>query len=254
MDPYLEDRWSNVHVLMVAAISAALKRSLPKGLEARPEESVRVETIAGERLRGYRPDFAVVAVETKGPASPAAVAGWATLTAPIELSLHRGPIILRNVQIVDTRSGDRVVTVVEVLSPQNKLSGRLNDDYCQKLGDFEEGDANWVELDLLRSSRRHMPVPWSDLPRGTAGPYLALAYRSATGKVSAYPIGVRERLPTIAIPLRVGDPDVPLDLQAVLDRVYDEGPFENIDYTRPPDPPLSPADAAWAADLLAKRR
>jgi hypothetical protein len=67
MDPYLEARWSNAHVFMMAAISAQLNATLPEGLEARPEEEVRVETIAGERLRGYRPDIALIETRSNLP-------------------------------------------------------------------------------------------------------------------------------------------------------------------------------------------
>jgi hypothetical protein len=73
MDPYLEARWSNVHVLMMGAITAALNQRLPADLEARPEEAVVVDTV-----------------------------------------------IKRNVQIIDTHCGGRVVTVIEVLRPWNK--------------------------------------------------------------------------------------------------------------------------------------
>ena len=48
MDPYLETRWSNVHVLLIAALTAQLKRVLPAGLAAKPEQEVLLETIAFE--------------------------------------------------------------------------------------------------------------------------------------------------------------------------------------------------------------
>jgi hypothetical protein len=253
MDPYVEPRWSNVHVLMMGALAAGLKRVLPPGLQARPEESVRIQSLAGDRLRDYRPDVALVdvAVITTPPARPAAVAG--VTARPIELAVHREPIVTRNIEIVDLQAADRVVTVIEVLSPRNTRSGPLNDDYRDKLGDYEAAGANWVELDLLRSSRRHLAVTWDDLPPGERRDYLAVVFRAATARLSAYPFGVRDLLPTIAIPLRRGDADVPLDLQAAFDRVYDEGPFDDIDYHRPPVPPLSDADAAWAAERLAAR-
>lgn len=251
MDPYLDARWSNVHVLMMAAISNALNGSLPSGLEARPEEDVRVEEVVGERARGFRPDVAVIdtgVVVATTLAAPSAVA-----TRPIELTYHRGPIVVRDVQIVDVRDGNRVVTLIEVLSPWNKLAGQLNHEYRRKLDRAEDAGANWVEIDLLRSHRRRMKVTLDDLPAGCRADYLATRYRGDTGQLSAYPISIRDRLPRIEIPLREGDADASLDLQAVLTRVYDEGPFRSLNYTRPPDPPLSDGDAAWAAELLRSR-
>jgi hypothetical protein len=55
-------------------------------------------------------------------------------------------------------------------------------------------------------------------------------------------------LTPLPIPLR--DSNARVDLKAVIDRIYDEGSFTPDLYTRPPDPPLSPADAAWAAQFV----
>jgi hypothetical protein len=68
----------------------------------------------------------------------------------------------------------------------------------------------------------------------------------------ARPWSVREMLPCIPIPLREGETEVPLDLQYVFNRAYDGGPYRRgaVDYSRPPRPPLTDEDAAWAEDLL----
>ena len=61
---------------------------------------------------------------------------------------------------------------------------------------------------------------------------------------------LRRRQPIIGVPLRGDDPDVPLDLQSVLDAVVERGSYDpDADYSRPPVPPLSPTDAAWARTL-----
>jgi hypothetical protein len=44
--------------------------------------------------------------------------------------------------------------------------------------------------------------------------------------------------------------DVPLDLQVLVDAAYENGGYDDIDYRAEPDPPLDPADAAWAEELL----
>ena len=56
--------------------------------------------------------------------------------------------------------------------------------------------------------------------------------------------------PLSAIPLRRDDRDVALDLQAVLDRCYEEGRYDDIDYREDPEPPLGSDDARWAEALL----
>lgn len=253
MDPYLEARWSNVHVLMVSAIVSLLKRSLPAGLQARPEEEVRIETIAGERLRGFRPDIAVIDSGSIQPTTAVSPGATATLE-PVQIRFHRGPVVLRHIEVVDTRNHNRVVTVIEVLSPWNKLPGQLNRDYVAKLKSIEEGGASWVEIDLLRGSRSHLSVTWEDLPPERRTNYLALSYDANSLKLLGYPISIRQRLPEILIPLREGDLQVPLDLHAALERVFSDGPFDDIDYSVPPEPALSSADAEWAAELIAESR
>jgi uncharacterized protein DUF4058 len=49
-------------------------------------------------------------------------------------------------------------------------------------------------------------------------------------------------------------PDLVLDLQAVFDRCYDEGPYaRRVDYRREPSVLLPRADAEWADQLLRER-
>jgi len=53
------------------------------------------------------------------------------------------------------------------------------------------------------------------------------------------------------VPLAGDDPDVPLDLQTGLARVYEAGAYDDqADYAKPCHPPLSGEDQAWAAELL----
>jgi hypothetical protein len=65
-----------------------------------------------------------------------------------------------------------------------------------------------------------------------------------------WPVGLRERLPIVPIPVRASDPDARLDLQDALHRVYDAARYKYYIYTEMPDPPLSPDDAAWAQPLM----
>ena len=67
-----------------------------------------------------------------------------------------------------------------------------------------------------------------------------------------YPIPLRDRLPAVTLPLR-GDEAVTVDLQAVLDGVYDRAGYdEYLDHEQDPVPPLDPADLAWARGVLTR--
>ncbi len=67
-------------------------------------------------------------------------------------------------------------------------------------------------------------------------------------------INLRERLPRITIPLAGGDPEVVVDLQAILNRVYQEGRYPLLlDYTANPPVELPPDDMEWLDALLKER-
>lgn len=65
----------------------------------------------------------------------------------------------------------------------------------------------------------------------------------------------RQRLSKISVPLLRPDPDVVVDLQALLNRCYDIGGYDRfLNYDEgPPSPPLSPDDLVWVRDVLKAR-
>jgi len=68
-----------------------------------------------------------------------------------------------------------------------------------------------------------------------------------------YPRTLKQRLPKIAIPLAGDDPDVVLDVQAVLEQTYEDGCYaDRIDYQAPCIPPLTRSEKAWAKRLIDK--
>ncbi len=78
------------------------------------------------------------------------------------------------------------------------------------------------------------------------------AWKRAEGRAyQVFPAHLREWLPCIPIPLKQGEAEVALDLQFLFNRAYDSGPYRRgaIDYSQPPDPPLSGPDAEWAGAL-----
>ena len=147
---------------------------------------------------------------------------------------------------IRNRLNRRLVTVIELLSPSNKRLRADREQYEAKRGAILTSRTNLVEIDLLRGGLR---LPLAD---EVAGDYGVLVSR-ATDRPDAdwYPIALRDRLPKIPIPLDDEDPHVNLDLHAILDRLYDEGGYQDFIYDAEPDPPLSPQDAAWARGVLA---
>jgi hypothetical protein len=251
MDPYLERRWSDVHSKLVAFIGEALQPILPAALRARTEERVLLETAEEETLSSYRSDVAVVQTGRPEQYSGSGAAAVATVEPDI-IDYYRGPQIDRFVQIIDTTSGNRVVTAIEVLSRWNKGPGRLNKDYLRKLDDYERGEVSIVEIDLLRDPPRgRLPIGQVDLRPERRTPYLiCVRYGWDPNRWLAYPVSLRQPLPRIPIPLRQQDAEVPLEFQPLIERAYVAGGHDDIDYAKPADPPLEGDDAAWADQLL----
>jgi hypothetical protein len=67
-----------------------------------------------------------------------------------------------------------------------------------------------------------------------------------------YPILLPQSLPTIQVPLLPEDGEVQLDLQAVMNRTYDEGPYRReINYRADPVvPPLPDEYASWCGEQV----
>ena len=274
MDPYLERRWGDVHVGLIAGIRAALNPQLPPGLQAVGQESVRLEGPAdpaddggndeddpdaegvgrgsGRQARSYFPDVAVIA-EIGAPFAAAADAGGSVATVePIVVRFVVERQVRRWVEIIDLDDGDRVVTAIEVLSPKNKGAGEGSRDYRRKLLRYLGAGVNVVEIDLIRSSRDRLLIPAVGDDRGRpAAYYTCVNWARDPDRWKAYPMPLRNPLPTVPVPLRTGERDVPLTLQPVLDRAYADGGHYRTRYARPLDRPLSAADAAWAAERVA---
>jgi hypothetical protein len=252
MDPFLEARWSDVHVTLIGFIKEALQPLLPPGLRARWEERVLLESTDGEPARACRSDVSVVDVGARARGKAPAERPVVATVEPCLVMRPEAPQFDRFIQIIDSTSGNRVVTAIEVLSPWNKGPGRLNRDYLRRLEDYARGEVSVVEIDLLRyPGRERLDVGQGDLPPERRAPYLVCvrcAWAPAVWEV--YPMPLRQPLPRVPIPLRPADEDVGLDLQPLLERVYVAGAHDDVDYTKPIDPQLDENDMVWADALL----
>lgn len=152
-------------------------------------------------------------------------------------------------EIRDARSHE-VVTAIEVLSPANKVKGsRGRQAMLEKRRLLLQGGAHWLEIDLLRGGERDEPV-------AGRSDYVVVLYRPRDPRLQVWFVDLRDPLPVVAVPLRPPFPDFPLDLQKVLNEVYERARYaDQIDYTGPvPPPPLRPADALWVQTQIQRWR
>lgn len=256
MNPWLERKWSGVHNALIHFIWQEFGGALPEALIARTEEHVAVSGREGKG-KNYRADVAV-----KLDADPADA--WKTGQSPLrtnfaiqdsDLAVAEPKIVFseepphRWIEILD--HDGKLITVVEVLSPKNK-EGQPSADYCRKRADYLAGGVSIVEIDLLRGGLHTVNVnrDFVDDPKNT--PYLICVTRGcAPHQQELYECSLRERLPVIRIPLRVDDPDLPLDIQSLVDCTYETGRYWTLDYSKVKlFPRLNDDDAEWARQQL----
>lgn len=224
MDPYLEHPqvWPDVHASLIVYLREYLRPLLLPRYVIAVESRVFVE-----------------GPNTDHPIIPDA---W------VRLEIEETYLTIR-----DRQSQQQIVTVIEVVSPTNKYAGPGRVSYIAKQIEVRKSTVHLIELDLLRTGPHVVAVPeWAARQHG---PYDYLVCVNLAGglrdRFQLYPRRVQERLPRIRLPLATPDPDLVLDVQAVLARTYDaSGYVDRLDYTAPCSPPLAPEDQQWADTLI----
>lgn len=248
MDPYLEAHWLDVHPRLVNSAANALQSRLIGPLRARIGERLVIEQDA-DPVRSVYPGVRIFEHGT-GQAVAAAAQGVA-LAEPLVIPRESEEIRQTFVQIIDATTGGRVITVIEFVSPTNKLPGDGQRKYRQKQQEVVAADINLVEIDLTRGGERQLLYPLAQLPEAYRTTYLACVFRGfGFDRYEVYRMPLAERLPAIRIPLRKGDPDIALDIQPLVEAAYQDGRYGDIDYHKPCIPPLAGAEAEWANDVL----
>ncbi len=254
MNPYLEQRWGDVHAAMITYARDMLQDALPDDLRARMQERVFIES-AGEPQRTISPDVHVYEWRPGATPSVRGSDGATTLVEPLVIHVADAEVTQSYLELIDVRSGGHVVTVIELLSPSNKAKGPGRNLYLQKQLETVNARANMVEIDLLRGGEPATLTPPSIVPRSSQSPYHVSVFRGKRPwHREYYAAHLRDPLPTIRIPLRPTDPDVQLNLQELLDLCHRRGRYDDIDYQQPLDPPFGPEDTNWIHDIIREKK
>jgi hypothetical protein len=248
MDPYLEHPalWPGVHNRLVVYLADQLQPLLSPRYLAAVEDRVYLEGSD----RDIIPDVWIKHQPLSSGGAALAVApadGPEVLVVP-DLEIHESYIA-----ILDRTSNQRIVTVIEVVSPSNKNFGPGRDSYLDKQHEVRHSDTHFVEIDLLRDGQSVVAAPLSRLQRLGKYDYVACIERAGRRtRFEIYRRSLRDSLPTISIPLAGDDPDVPLSLRDAVEKVYSAGSYrDRIDYSQPCFPPLGEVDQAWANERIA---
>lgn len=245
MDPYLENPqlWSAVHNRLIVAIADELVDHLSEKYRVEIEKRTYFSSDDEGLLVGI-PDVAVVTGKATESTS-----GTATIALPVQPQKVRVPISEevneRYLEIREVATGT-VVTVIEVLSPKNKRAGEGRLAYERKRNQVLASATHLIEIDLLRGGK---PFP---IVGDYEADYRILICRGDQRPVAdLYAFNLRQPIPAIPIPLLPGEEEPVLELQKLLNYVYERGRYHlAIDYTQPPQPALSEKAAEWANTLL----
>ena len=250
MNPYLEnpELWSEVHSRLIVAIADNLNDHLSEKYRVAIEKRTYLSGGDESLLVGI-PAVVVVGKQPE-KSQPAAIAVLPPLVVePITVTVPMTEDVQeRYLEIREVATG-AVITAIEILSPKNKRTGEGRQAYERKRNQVFASLTHLVEIDLLRGGQ---PLPMLGTARSD---YRILVSRSDPLRVSRrarrpsaqlYAFNSRHEIPRFAVPLAAGDEEPVLNLQAVLQQVYERGRYHlAIDYQQPPQPPLSQDDLDW---------
>ena len=256
MDPFIEGcgLWEDFHGHLVQRISDNLAEVVPDRYLVRTGERSYVVLVEseGKTARPFLPD---VSITERRRTTKQSRRGSTALAEPAESiqPVSMRPFIAEEhremfVEIVAS-DNHNLVTTIELLSPSNKRPQSPGWElYQRKRQGVLLASVALVEIDLLRDGER-MPMldPWPD------SPYALLVARAMTEVSKVWPVSLQQPLPPLPVPLKKPDPDIVLQLQPMIDSIYQRYRYErSIDYARQLRPPLSSGDRAWLKQQLQK--
>jgi len=254
MDPFIEacGLWNRFHDSLIGDLERELASRVPEQYFVRlgarsyllPDKGVHENHATTSRSRN-RPE------KVKSRSAKSSARGT-TLEPPIQmlapLDLEEKEIFI---EILQVRPERRIVTGIEILSPSNKLPGTPGwDEYLRKRRSYLNGDASLVEIDLLRGGDR-MPMrqAWPNSPY-----YVLVSHREQVPRCQVWRAFAERPLPRLSIPLSPGQLDIEINLQPIIDGIYERVQFASlIDYRRPISPPLSSSEKKCLARAPKRR-
>ncbi|MBW4510250.1 MAG: DUF4058 family protein [Scytonematopsis contorta HA4267-MV1] len=251
MNPYLEhpELFPGLHHLLISEIARFLSPIL------RPKYRVAVEVRMYETndenslLVGI-PDVIVKSRQTTDSSKDTNIAVAAPSTEPLKVKIPM-PISIREGYLEVKEVGtEALITTIEILSPTNKRPGKGRDAYEEKRENVLRSRTNLVEVDLLRKgqlmafSGNNIDSDYRVLVcRGSNRPYADL-----------YAFNLQDIIPAFSLPLRAGDTEPLIDLQGLLNNVYDIYDYDLvINYSQEAVPALSKDNVAWVDTLLREK-
>ncbi|MEH1859453.1 MAG: DUF4058 family protein [Nostoc sp.] len=245
MNPYLEqpELWHQVHNRLIVAIADDLTPQIVPKYRVSIEE--RVYTSVDDVLLVGIVDVAVAKRNTTDISTTLTAA---KLAEPSKVKVPVPEQITERFLEVRAIPTKEVVAVIEILSPKNKPSKEGRAAYESKRQKILASATNLVEVDLTRQGQP-MPIFGAST---TDYSYSILVSRSYNRPdADLYTFDLKNPIPVFPVPLREGEPEPILELQRLLNEVYERARFDlAIDYSQPLKIVQSPTEEAWVREVL----
>lgn len=242
MNPFLERRtvWHDFHERFCTVAAESITSQVRPDYVVKIDEHVFVHEVApGSGGLVGRGDITIAATGTEIPSAVATIQAPAQVTLP---AVDRESLSFIEIRDRDT---NRVVSIIELLSPTNKYLGPDRQQYVAKRSQLLQSAIHFVEIDLLRGGTR---MPMNDL--GVCD-YCALVSRwESRPQADVWPWRLADPLPVLPIPLVAFQREAKLDLGSLLQRIYDAAGYEDYIYRGCPEPELSPQQQQWCQGFL----
>lgn len=249
MNPYLENSelWPEVHHWLISAMGQTLAPQLRPKYRIVVEKRVYQSTRDENSLLIGIPDVTIQRRLNQSESIEGNIAIATPATQPITVRLPMPESVKQSYLEIREVQGGEVVTVIEVLSPSNKRAGEGREAYLLKRRRIFGSLTHLIEIDLLRS---YEPMPFFSDEMQRA--YRILVSRSERRPAAdLYAFNLQETIPRFSLPLREGDCEPILDLQQLLNEIYDGIGYDlAINYAQDPLPALSEAEVSWLDRLL----
>jgi Protein of unknown function (DUF4058) len=251
MNPYLESPyWAGVHHWLITELARYLNTQLPSAyyaaVEVRVYETADAEVIdVADGLVGI-PDNVII--DDRRYARSPTTAAVATLSEPVLVTVPMVEEVKEGYLEIREAENHAVITAIELLSPKNKQPGKGRMQYEEKRQQLLTSGTHLVEIDLIRKFR---PMEFSGISVVTD--YRVLVSRAPQRPQAAlYAFNLRDPIPIFPLPLRSMSEEIPINLNDLINILYDAGAYaRRIDYRQePPKPPLSAVDRDWCDQLL----
>lgn len=244
VDPFLEAQgyWPDFHATFLNYWREAIGDRLPDVYDVRVEERVKLVDAEAEESYLIRPDIAIL--RSRSPRPDASAGGASVLdpeTIPTVILDEQRDVFLKIIH----RPDKKLVTVLELLSPTNKVGPGYHD-YLTRRNAVLRQEVHLVELDLLTAGQR-VPMRRA-LPPGDF--FAIIARWEQRPDCQVYSWTLRHGSPRIPIPLRAPDPDLTIDLGEVYATAFDRGRYaRSVDYRGALELPIPEDERAWAEGL-----